>query len=114
MPTHTCVIYLLFKMAAKEVYRKATVINNKATKFHKQKMKSKIPLLNKKVKLRIATKTVVFWTYFEINNSENNKTICLTCKEKISRGGNKPTKFNRNYIMWSSMYLFQIKMISKH
>ena len=60
MLTHACVIYLLFKMAAKEVYRKAMVIDNKATKFHKQKMKPKKSLLNKKVKLKIETKPVVF------------------------------------------------------
>ena len=30
----------------------------------------------------------------EINSSKNNKAICLTCKEKISWGGSKPTKFN--------------------
>ena len=77
MLTHACVIYLLFKMAAKEVYRKAT-----ATKFHKQKMKPKIPLLNKNVKLRIETKPVVFG--HTSRSIANNKTICLTCKEKIS------------------------------
>ena len=39
-------------------------------------------------------KTSGVWTYFEIDSSENNKAICLTCKEKISRGRSKPTKFN--------------------
>jgi len=39
-------------------------------------------------------KTSGIWTYFEIDSSENKKAICLTCKEKVSRGGSKPTKFN--------------------
>ena len=39
-------------------------------------------------------KTSGIWTYFEIDSSENNKAICLTCREKISRGESKPNKFN--------------------
>ena len=39
-------------------------------------------------------KTSSIWIYIEIDNRENNKAICLTHKEKISRGGSKPTKFN--------------------
>ena len=77
----------------------------KATKSHKWKVKHNIPLLNKKVKLKIERKPVVFGhTYLKIDSSENNnKAICLTCKEKISWGGSKPTKFNTSNLHLHSM-----------
>ena len=49
---HASVIQLLFKMAPKEVYHEATVVNNESIKSYKWKMKPKIPLLNKKVKVK--------------------------------------------------------------
>ena len=78
-------------MAAKEVYREATVVDNES---HDVSQTEDEPQDKQKGEAKHRKKTSGIWTYFEIDSSESNKAICLTCKEKISRGGSKPTKFN--------------------
>ena len=85
-------------MAAKEVYREATVVDNESHEACHEVLQTEeetqdtITIQKDEVKDR--KKTSGIWTYFEIDSNEINKAICLTCKEKISRGGSKPTKFN--------------------
>ena len=102
MITHAYVIQLLFKMAAKEVYREATVVDNESHEACHEVLQTEeetqdtITIQKDEVKDR--KKTSGIWTYFEIDSNENNKAICLTCKEKISQGVSKPTKFNTNIL----------------
>ena len=39
-------------------------------------------------------KKSVTWILFAIHEEDKSKTICLTCNEKVSRGGNNPKHFN--------------------
>ena len=81
-------------MAAKEVYREATVVENESHEVSQTDDKPQDTITKQKGEAKDQKKTSGIWTYFEINSSESNKVICLTCKEKISRGGSKSTKFN--------------------
>ena len=85
---------LHIKVAAKQVTHKATVVDNESHEV--SQMEDEIhPLINQKVKWKIEWKPMIFGhTYFEIDSSENNKAICLTCKERIAWGGSMPIKFN--------------------
>ena len=81
-------------MTAKQFTHKATVVDNESHEISQTEDETH-PLLNQKLKRKIEIKSVVFGhTYFEIDSSENNKAICLTCNERIARGGSKPTKFD--------------------
>ena len=39
-------------------------------------------------------KKSVLWTFFSVYKEDKSKAICLTCSEKVSRGGNNPKHFN--------------------
>ena len=39
-------------------------------------------------------KKSIIWIFFAIHKEDKSKAICLTCKEKMSRGGNNPKHFN--------------------
>ena len=81
-------------MAAKEVYCEATVVDNESHKVSQMEDEPQDTITKQKGEAKDRKKTSGIWTYFEIDSSESNKAICLTCKEKISWGGSKPTKFN--------------------
>ena len=81
-------------MATKQVYHKATVIANESHEVSQRENEPQDTITKQKDEAKDRKKTNGIWTYFEIDSSESNKVICLTCKKKISRGGSKPTKFN--------------------
>ena len=81
-------------MATKEVYCKATVVDNESHKVSQMEDETQDTIAKPKSETKDQKKTSGIWTYFEIYSCENNKVIFLTCKEKISQGGSKPTKFN--------------------
>ena len=39
-------------------------------------------------------KKSVIWMFFSVHKEDKSKAICLTCKEKVSRGGSNPKNFN--------------------
>ena len=39
-------------------------------------------------------KKSVIWIFFAVNKEDKSKAICLTCNEKVSRGGSNPKHFN--------------------
>ena len=39
-------------------------------------------------------KKSVIWMFFSVDKEDKSKAICLTCKEKVSRGGSNPKNFN--------------------
>ena len=49
-------------------------------------------------------KTSEVWKYFKVDKSDNKKAICLTCEEKVSRGGSVSTKFNTSNLRYCYCY----------
>ena len=39
-------------------------------------------------------KRSTIWSFFVVDNDDKAKAVCLTCKEKVSRGGSNPKSFN--------------------
>ena len=75
--------------------REATESSHEATESSHEatvRTEGELRSVNKGVKER--KKTSDIWTYFKIDSSDITKAVCLTCKEKVSRGGSVPTKFN--------------------
>ena len=39
-------------------------------------------------------KRSTIWSFFVVDSDDKAKSVCLTCKEKVSRGSNNPKSFN--------------------
>ena len=65
-------------MAAKEVYREATVVDNESHKVLQTEDEPQGTITKQQGEAKDQKKTSGIWTYFEIDSSESNKAICLT------------------------------------
>ena len=81
---------------ASETSHEATEANREATvaSSHEATVQTEGELRSTNIEVKERKKTSDIWTYFKIDSSDIKKAVCLTCEERVSRGGSIPTKFN--------------------